>query len=134
MCRSPTRRTIPGTLVKRGPRRSKSSPRADLPKHTGETIASSTEFLEELTRFGLGNPPLLGQKVRHPFDRDRFAFPSAGHHRINPAGPPFDNGKTRSGPDQQKGTVLLDDVERRGGILSHCRPPLFRPTPLPEPR
>ena len=89
MCRSLTRRRTSGTLAMPGRRQSKCSPPADLPEDAGETIAPPAEFREEPARFGLGKPTLLGDDVRHPFGRDRFAFPSAGHQRIDPAGPRF---------------------------------------------
>jgi hypothetical protein len=53
-------------------------------------------YREEPARFGLGEANLLGDDVCHPFGRDWFAFPSAGHHRMDPAGPPFDDSETRS--------------------------------------
>src|ERR1700730_1962826 len=96
MCRSPTRRRISSIPATHGHRRSKSSPPADLPEDAGETIAPPAEFREEPARFGLGKPTLLGDEVRHPFGGDRFASPSAGHHRIDPAGPPFDDSEPHS--------------------------------------
>src|ERR1700730_5595593 len=95
MCRSPTRRRISSIPATHGHRRSKSSPPADLPEDAGETSSAPAEFREEPARFGLGKPTLLGDEVRHPFGGDRFAFPSAGHHRIDPARLPYDDSETR---------------------------------------
>ena len=86
-----------------------------------EAVAASAELGEQPSGFVLGQRALLGHHRRHPFRGHRLAFAFAGHHRINPAGPPFDNGKTGRGSDQKKRAVLLDDRDRSGWIVVHCR-------------
>ena len=95
--RSPRRRLTPPRIYRST--RARRSPR----------VLSS---LKSCRASGSGSQPSSADHLGHTFRGDRLAFPFTGHHRINPAGPPFDDGKTRSGADQEKGAVLLDDVER----------------------
>src|SRR5690242_7889800 len=111
-----------GKPAQHGRRQSKCSPAElcwALTKYPRQSIASSAELVEEPPRFMLGERSLLGHYGRDTLDGRRLAFPFARQHRINPPGPPFDDGKTGAGADQQKGAVRLDHIDRGNRVIAH---------------